>query len=61
MTQNGEMSTVGTSTCLSCEDAPRCMSMILFSYNTSKSGDEQISMKETCGICDKHVDEGATR
>ena len=28
MTQNGEMCTVGTSTCLSCEEAPRCMSMI---------------------------------
>ena len=43
--QNGEICTVGTSTCLSCEEAPRCMSMILVSYNTSKSGDEQISMK----------------
>ena len=32
MTQNGEMCTVGTSTCLSCEEAPRCMSMIWFSY-----------------------------
>ena len=39
MTQNGEMCTVGTSTCLSCEEPPRCMSMIWFSYNTSKSGD----------------------
>ena len=47
VTQNGEMCTVGTSTRRSCEDAPRCMSMIWFSYNTSKSGDEQISMKET--------------
>ena len=52
MTQNGEMCTVGTSTCLSCEEAPRCMSMIWFSYNTSKSGDEQISVKETCGLCE---------
>ena len=50
MTQNREMCRVGTSTCLSCEEASRCMSMICFSYNTSKSGDEQISMKETCGL-----------
>ena len=50
MTQNGEMCTVGPSTCLSCEASPRYMSMIWFSYNTSKSGDEQISMKETCGL-----------
>ena len=49
MTQNEEMCTVGTSACLSCEEASRCMSMIWLSYNTSKSGDEQISMKETCG------------
>ena len=28
------------------------MSMIWFSYNTSKSGDEQISMKETCELCE---------
>ena len=59
MTQNGEMCTVGTSTCLSCEEAPRCMSTIWFSYNTSKSGDEQVSMKETCGLCvgnaEKHL------
>ena len=27
-TQNEAMCTVGTSTCLSCEDAPRCTSMI---------------------------------
>ena len=52
MTQNEEMCTVGTSTCLSCEEAPRWMSMIWFSNNTSKSGDEQISMKETCGLCE---------
>ena len=39
MTQNGEMCTVGTSTCLSCEGKPRCMSMIRFSHNMSKSGD----------------------
>ena len=45
----GEMCTVGTCTRLSCDEAPRCMSMIWFSYNTSESGDEQISMKETCG------------
>ena len=51
MTQSGEMCTVGISTCPSCEEAPRFMSIILFSYNTSKSGDEQISMKETCGRC----------
>ena len=44
-TQNEVMCTVGTSSCLSCEDAPRCTSMIWFTYNTSKSGDEQISMK----------------
>ena len=43
--QKGEMCTVGTSTCLSCEEVPRCMNVIWFSYNTSKSGDEQISMK----------------
>ena len=42
----------GTSTRLTCEEAPRCMSMIWFSYNTSKSGDEQISMKETCRLCE---------
>ena len=51
MTQNGEMCTVGTSTCLSCEEAPRCMSVISFSNNTAKSGGEQINMKETCGPC----------
>ena len=56
MTQNGEMYTVGTSTCLSCEEAPRCMSMIWFSYNTSKPGDEQISMKETCGLCEGNAE-----
>ena len=39
MTQNEEMCTVGTSTCLSCEETPRWMSMIWFSNNTSKSGD----------------------
>ena len=50
MTQNGEMCTVGTSTCLFFLEAPRCMSMIWFSNNTSKSGDDQISMKETCGL-----------
>ena len=52
MTQNEDMCTVGTSTCLPCEEAPRWMSMIWFSNNTSKSGDEQISMKETCGLCE---------
>ena len=57
MTQNGEMCTVGTSTCLSCEEAPRCMSMIWFSYNTSKSGDEQVSMKETCGLCEGNAEQ----
>ena len=45
---------VGTFTCLSCEKRPRCMS-IWFSYNTSKSGDEQINMKETCGLCVKEM------
>ena len=29
ITQNGEMCTVGIPTCLSCEEAPRWMSMIL--------------------------------
>ena len=43
MTKNVQMCTVGSSTCLSCEEAPRCMSMIWFSNNTSMSGDEQIS------------------
>ena len=57
MTQNGEMCTVGTSTCLSCEEASRCMRMIWFSYNTSKSGDEQISMKETCGLCEGNAEQ----
>ena len=61
MTLNGEMCTVGTSTCLSCEDAPRCMSMIWFSYNTSKSGDEQISMKETCGLCEGSAEQQLTQ
>ena len=51
MAQNGEMCRVGTSTCLSYEEAPRCMSMIWFSHNTSMSGDEQISMNETCRLC----------
>ena len=51
VTQNGEMCTVGTSTCLSCEEAPRSMNMIWFSDNTLKSGDEQISTEETCGLC----------
>ena len=51
ITQNGEMCTVGIPTCLSCEEAPRWMSMIWFSFNTLKSGDEQISSKETCGLC----------
>ena len=46
------MCTVGTSTNLSCEEAIRCMSTMWFSYTTSKSGDEQISMKETCGLCE---------
>ena len=55
--QNGEMCTVGTSTCLSCEEAPRCMSMIWFSYNTSKSFDEQTSMKETCGLCERKAEQ----
>ena len=27
------------------------MKMISFSYNTLKSDDEQISMKETCRLC----------
>ena len=57
VTQNGEMCTVGTSTCLSCEEAPRCMSMIWFSYNTSKSGDEQVSMKEMCGQCEGNAEQ----
>ena len=52
ITQNEVMCTVGTPTSLSCEEAPRWMSMIWFSYNTSKSGDEQISMKETCRLCE---------
>ena len=57
MTQNGEMCTVGTSTCISCEEAPRCTSMIWFSYNTSTSGDEQISVKETCGLCEGNAEQ----
>ena len=57
MTQNGEKCRVGTSTCLSCEEAPRCMSMIWFSYNTSKSGDEQISMKFSCGMCEGNAEQ----
>ena len=57
MTKNGEMCTVGSSTCLSCEEAPRCMSMIWFSNNTSMSGDEQISMKETCGLCEGNAEQ----
>ena len=56
-TQKREMCTVGTSTRLSCEEAPRCMSMIWFRYNTSKSGDEQISMKETYGPCEKRAEQ----
>ena len=36
---------------------PRCMSMIWFSYNTSKSGDEQISMKETFGLCEGNAEQ----
>ena len=55
MTQIGEMCTVGTSSRLSCEEAPRCMSMIWFSHNTSKSGDEQISMKENVRDCVKEM------
>ena len=51
ITQNGEVCTVGIPTCLSCEEAPRWMSMIWFSYNTLKSVDEQISTMETCGLC----------
>ena len=51
ITQNGEVCTVGIPTCLSCEEAPRWMSMIWFSYNTLKSVDEQISTKETCELC----------
>ena len=46
-----------TSTCLSCEEAPRFMSMVWFSYNTSKSGDEQISVKETCGLCEGNAEQ----
>ena len=57
ITQKGEMCTVGTSTRLSCEEVPRCMSMIWFSYNTSKFGDEQISMKETCGLCEGRTEQ----
>ena len=57
MTQKGEMFTVGTSTRLSCEEAPRCMSIIWFSYNTSESGDEQISMKERCGPCEGRAEQ----
>ena len=33
------------------------MSVIWFSYNTSKSGDEQISMKETCGLCEGNAEQ----
>ena len=57
MTQNGEMCTVGTSSCISREEAPRCMSMIWFSCGTSKSGDEQMSMKETCGLCEGNAEQ----
>ena len=56
ITKNGEMCIVGTSTCVCCEETPRCMSMIWFSYNTSKSRDEQISMKETCGLCEGNAE-----
>ena len=56
-TQKREMYTVGTSTRLSCEEATRCMSMIWFRYNTSKSGDEQISMKETYGPCEGRAEQ----
>ena len=57
VTQKGEMCTVGTSTCLSCVEATRCMSMIWFSYNTSKSGDEQTSLKETRGLCEGNAEQ----
>ena len=60
MTQNGEMCTVGTSACLFCKEAPRCMSMIWFSYNTSESGDEQTSVKETCGLCERKAEQHFT-
>ena len=57
MTQNEELCKVGTSTCLFCEEAPRCMSMIWFGYSTSKSGDEQISMKETSVLCEGNAEQ----
>ena len=55
MTQNGEMCTVGISTSPSWEVAPRCVSLI--SYNTSKSDDELISLKETCGLCEGNAEQ----
>ena len=33
------------------------MSMIWFSYNTSKCGDEHISMKETCRLCEGNAEQ----
>ena len=57
VTQNEEMCAVGTSTCFSCVEAPRCMSLIWFRYNTSKSGDEQISLKVTCGLCEGNAEQ----
>ena len=36
---------------------PRCVKMIWFSNNTSKSGEEQISMKETCGLCEGRAEQ----
>ena len=56
-TPKRDMYTVGTSTHLSCEEATRCMSMIWFRYNTSKSGDEQISMKETYRPCEGRAEQ----
>ena len=56
-TQRRDMYTVFTSTRLSCEEATRCMSMIWFRYNTSKSGDEQISVKETYGPCEGRAEQ----
>ena len=33
------------------------MSVTWFSNNTSKSGDEQISMKEACGLCEGNAEQ----
>ena len=52
VTQNGETCTVGTFTCLSCEEAPRCTSMICFSCNTSNVRTGTSSLPRTVSRSD---------